>query len=128
MQGILEEGRRGEVVMISPKLAEVARDATAGLRVKDIMRLTGLARSTWERMQRGEIVGVDKLLAFANGLKLNPQIVLDAANAEESHLTAFDVLKAALQMTDLPAGSRYRIIQTFREELAKEQGKAEHAA
>jgi hypothetical protein len=67
-------------------------EATRGLTDKQAMALTGLTRSTLQKIRWGEITGIGKLVQFAKGLDKDPEPFIAAAVEVTGEHDPFDVI------------------------------------
>lgn len=108
----------------SKTLAQLASDATIGLRDVDVIERTGLSFATWRRMLRGEVPGDDKILALAHGLGLDPEPFLKAAAEVRPSADAADIIAFGLEKSGLSQAKKLQLMQLYRE--LKAQSEAEH--
>ena len=129
---MIDKGRKGgSVVAFSKKLADMARDATISMTDNDVLRATGLSYATWHRILAGNVPGVDKLMALATGLNLDPEPFL--AVAVESRGAAIDsarIMQFALKASGLDSADTFKVMQLYRQLLEQQdaRGKNEAAA
>ena len=120
--------KRGEVVImpISPRLAELYRQATRGLKRSEVLALTGLTNTTLERIQQGQTsLGRDKLLLFAKGLDLNVRQVFEAAFGERVEPDGVELVQFALQHSPLSASRRVRVVRYYRQMVDEQAAEEE---
>lgn len=113
----------------SPKLAQLVRDAKAGLSDTDVLMHTGLSFSTWRRLLIGIVPGDDKLLAFAVGMGVDPQPFIDAATEARQRSPGFDaarMIATALTRAGISQAGKFKILSLYREVLAAEKESAEN--
>ncbi len=89
--------RGGEnTVAVSPKLRDLAQEATRGLTDRQTMELTGLTRTTLRRIVGGEVTSMGKLIQFANGLQLDATPFINAATEVHGPYDPFETIGLVL--------------------------------
>lgn len=115
---ILEE-RGGICLARSAKLAQMFRDAAAGLRDAEVEEMTGLSFATWQRMKSGLIVSDAKIIQFCNGLGLDAAQFLAAANEARPSVDTPKLIASILSREGLSRTSIMKLLTLYRQ-LAEE--------
>ncbi len=105
----------GDIVAVSSRLAELAKDVTAGLTDFEVMDITKLTYATWRRIKMGWVPSDAKLLQFAKGIDVDARPFLDAAREVRPSTEPEELLSFALKETPLPQSARFKIMSLFRE-------------
>lgn len=91
----------GEVVSVSRKLSELARDSTLGMSDVEVMERTGLSFATWRRVLQGVVPSDRALVQMAVGLGIDAKPFLEAAHEVRPPSSLADVLGAVLSMSPI---------------------------
>ena len=105
---------KGGILLIAPELRAMARDCTIGMSDAEVMERTGLTRSSWRRLWRGEVISDTLLLRFAVGLGRDPQPFLDAAKKVRPGVTPDQLLAYVLSLSPLSQDARIELMQVYR--------------
>lgn len=103
---------------ISPKLVQMARDATIGMTDAEVVGKTGISFATWRKWLDGYVPSERTVLQFCSGLGLDAQPFLRERSAVVGTSAQPDqIMVTALELQPLTADSKRLIMQLYRERL-----------
>ena len=124
----MTEGRC-DIVAVSVKLRDLMQEAARGLTDQQVMALTGLKRSTWQKLHSGEVVGLTKLLAAADGLQIDRDDVISAAGEVSAEPDPFNAIGWILRRElNMSPGDCLQVQRLIREITQKHDGSEQSAA
>lgn len=116
-------------MVFSPRLANMVRDATMGMSEKDVLSITGMSKAAYYRLKNGEVVGREKLVAFALGLKLPLKDIFEAAEMTGTiSFAPIDVIQVGLEMSDLTPADRVEIMSLYRQKVERKEQHADRSS
>lgn len=126
---VVNNKKGGVVMAVSRKLAQLYRDATAGMTDNEVMESTGLKFATWQRMKGGMVTSDERILEFCSGLGLDPNPFIEAATEARPQADPAKLLGKVLTMAGLTPNRRMQVISLYRELIEEQQSdRSENAA